>query len=129
MPYEKYIQITLNSFRFLLSFCISTLILILVFYGASLLCMQSYQFCYEIFGPVVAEEVPGTEQKFEVRTGDTMWQVAQRLKEQGLIVNQYSFYLRTYVMDPGSVVLIPGEYDLNTSMTYEDIINQLTSVA
>lgn len=127
MPYQRYIQITLNSFRFLLSVCIHILIAILVVYGISWLCVQGYQFCYEIFGPVVVEEAPGTEYKFEVSNTDTMWQVAENLEKQNLIVNRYSFYLRTRVMDPQSVQLIPGEYALDTSMTYEDIINQLTT--
>ena len=127
MPYQRYIQITLNSFRLLLSICIHVLITILVVYGISWLCMQGYQFCYEIFGPVVVEEAPGTEYKFEVRPTDTMWQVAENLEEQNLIVNRYSFYLRTKVMDPQSILLIPGEYALDTGMTYEDIINQLTT--
>ncbi len=127
MPYQKYMQITLNTFRFLLNACIQILITILLVYGIGLLCMQGYRFCYEIFGPVVVEEAPGTEQSFQVTEKDTMWQVAERLEKQNLIVNRYSFYLRTSVMDPQSVVLIPGDYALNTSMTYEDIINQLTT--
>lgn len=127
MIYHQYIQRTLNSLRFLLSLCVNILAMILLIYGISLTCMQGYQFCYEIFGSVIVEDAPGTDQTFQVKETDTMWQVATHLEEANLIVNRYSFYLRTKLMDPDAILLRSGEYVLNTSMTYEEIINQLTT--
>ena len=55
--------------------------------------------------------------------------VAERLEQENLIVNSRSFYIRTRLMDPETVMLRPGEYMLNTSMTYEEIINQMTAAS
>lgn len=124
---QQNIQRTLNTFRVLLALCVNLLILVLLFYGIASICMQGYHFCYEIFGSVVVEDAPGTERTFLLTESDTMWDVAERLKKEDLIVNHYSFYIRTRFMDPETVILHPGEYVLNTSMTYEEIINQLTT--
>ncbi len=127
MIYHQYIRRTLNSLRFLLALCVNLMVSILIIYGIGAACMQGYHFCYEIFGSVVVEDAPGTEQSFRVMEADNMWETAVRLEQDGLIVNRYSFYLRTRLMDEKAVVLKPGEYVLNTSMTYEEIINQLTA--
>lgn len=127
MFYQQNMQRTLNTLRFLLALCLNLLLMILVSYGIGSACLQGYHFCYEIFGSVVVEDAPGTEQTFQVTESDTMWEVAERLEQENLIANCYSFYIRTKLMDPRTVDLRPGEYVLNTSMTYEEIINQLTT--
>lgn len=127
MIYQQNMQRTLNTLRFLLALCVNFLIMVLVFYAIASVCVQGYHFCYEIFGSVVVEDAPGTEHAFLLTESDTMWDVAERLQKEDLIVNRYSFYIRTKFMDPETIILQPGEYVLNTSMTYEEIINQLTA--
>lgn len=127
MVYQQNIQRTLNTLRLLLALCVNILLTVLVVYGMGTACLQGYHFCYEIFGSVVIEDAPGTERTFQVMEADTMWDVAGRLEQENLIVNRYSFFIRTKLMDPETVSLYPGEYVLNTSMTYEEIINQLTA--
>lgn len=103
-------------------FCLYALLL----YATVFICQKGYQFCYEIFGSVVAAEAPGEEIAFQVEATDTMKSVSKRLEKKGLVVNQYSFFMRTKLMDSKKVTLRPGIYLLNTHMDYEDIINQLT---
>lgn len=129
MIYQQNIQRTFNTIRFLLALCVNLLLMILVCYGIGTICLQGYHFCYEIFGSVVVEDAPGTEKLFRVSETDTMRDVAGRLEQENLIVNSRSFYIRTKLMDPETVMLHPGEYMLNTSMTYEEIINQLTDAS
>ena len=129
MIYQPNIQRTFNTIRFLLALCVNLLLMILVCYGVGTACLQGYHFCYEIFGAVVVEDAPGTEQLFRVNETDTMRDIADRLEQENLIVNSRSFYIRTKLMDPETVVLRPGEYMLNTSMTYEEIINQMTAAS
>ncbi len=129
MIYQPNIQRTFNTIRFLLALCVNLLLMILVCYGVGTACLQGYHFCYEIFGAVVVEDAPGTEQLFRVNETDTMRDIADRLEQENLIVNSQSFYIRTKLMDPETVVLRPGEYMLNTSMTYEEIINQMTAAS
>lgn len=123
---EKGNGVVFHLFYHLLIWVIELLLLLLIFFGIIWGCQKSYQFCYEVFGSVAIEEKPGQEREFEVKQEDTMYQVAGRLRKEGLIVNQYSFYVRTIWMDENQNKLRPGIYVLNTSMDYEEIINELT---
>lgn len=127
MDFSWHMRMTLNSLRYILSLCVNVLILILVVYTIGQLCISGYDFCYEIFGSVVMEEAPGSDREFVVEYGETMYEVSERLENEGLIVNRYSFYLRTQFMDSEDVILKPGNYVLNTSMDYKEIIDQLTA--
>ncbi len=102
---------------------VNSLLLIIVVYGTSYLCRFGYNFCYSIFGPVVAEEAPGQDKIFEVRDGDDMSDVAKKLNEAGIIKNRFAFYIKTQLMDKDKVVLKVGKYILNTSMDYDTIID------
>lgn len=129
MDFSWHLRITLNSLRYLLSLCVNVLIMILVVYAIGQVCISGYDFCYEIFGTVVVEDAPGSDREFEVSYGETMYDVSERLESEGLIVNRYSFFLRTQLMESEDVVLKPGSYVLNTSMDYEEIIDQLTETS
>ena len=74
------------------------------------------------------EEAPGTDKEFSVSKGESMHKVADTLYNKGLIVNKYSFYARTRLMDKDEIKLKPGIYTLNTSMGYEEILDILTQV-
>lgn len=89
-------------------------------------CTQCYHFGYEIFGSVSVDQKAGKEITFSVYKDDTMYQVANRLDKKGLIVSKYSFYLRSEWINPAQNELRPGKYRLNTTMNYDQIINQLT---
>ena len=86
----------------------------------------AYRYGYEVFGPVTVQKAPGENVSFMVRKEDTMTSVAKHLEDSGLILDRHSFLTRTRLMDPEMIVLRPGYYVLNTSMQYDDIINQLT---
>ncbi|HBA96509.1 MAG TPA: hypothetical protein DCZ23_00215 [Lachnospiraceae bacterium] len=105
---------------------VNSLLIITIFYGTFYLCRSGYNFCYGIFGPVVAEEPPGQDRIFEVRPEDDMSDVAKRLKADNIIVNRFAFYTKTKLMDEDKVILKAGIYTLNTSMDYETIIDQIT---
>lgn len=102
------------------------LVILVILFGMIRCCQASYQFCYEVFGSVSVEEMPGENRDFQVRESDNMYCVAKRLSKEGLITNPYSFYGKTLLMEPSEVRLRPGTYVLNTSMDYEKIIDKLT---
>ena len=110
----------------ILVWILEILLVFLVIVGIISCCRWSYRFCYEVFGSVAAEEEPGRNKDFQVNEEDTMFRVAERLRKENLIVNRYSFYVRTTLMDQSQLQLRPGNYVLNTSMDYEEIINELT---
>ena len=112
--------------RYIVYVCINMILTFIVLFGTYKLCSLSYNSCYEIFGTVTPQNEPGQNKLFEVMDDDSMSDVSERLQENGLIVNKYTFMVRTKLMDPEKTVLRPGKYMLNTSMDYEEIINQLT---
>lgn len=120
---RKYLLLMLKGSLY---FAVNLLVVILVLYGTFYTCRKGYNFCYGIFGPVVAEEAPGRDKVFEVRDGDGMPDVAKRLEEEGIITDRYAFYIRTRLMDADKTILKAGVYTLNTSMDYATIINQIT---
>ncbi len=94
--------------------------------GVYLASWHGYHFCYDVFGVVRAAEAPGEDIRFDVAFGEDLWGIADRLEQAGIIQGRNSFYVRARLMDSRRVVLRPGSYVLNDSMTYEQIINQLT---
>lgn len=105
---------------------VEILLALLLVFGIAKCCQSSYYFCYEVFGSVSVDKEPGENKDFQVRESDDMYHVAKRLGKEKLIKNPYSFYARTMMMARKEIVLRPGSYVLNTSMDYEDIINELT---
>lgn len=116
----------LNFLRRGILFLVDVLIVILFCFMIFQACKMCYDLCYEIYGPVVAEKAPGTDIQFSVDKNESMYKIAEGLYYHGLIVNQYSFYVRTLLMDRDEVKLKPGNYVLNTSMDYEEILDMLT---
>lgn len=115
---------------------IFSIILSLIFYGliifaVSRLCVQTYGFGYQIFGNVTAAEAPGTDVDFTVNEGEATMSVASRLEYNKIIVNKYSFYLRAQIdaHGGGKAAILPGTYELNTSMNYEEILSIITNSA
>lgn len=86
-------------------------------------CTYSYNFAYEIFGSVRVEQAPGTDRVVEVKKGESTMDLATALELKNLVVNKYSFYLRTKLTDQ---VIIPGTYTLNSSMDYDEILKIIT---
>ncbi|MDD5935413.1 MAG: endolytic transglycosylase MltG [Clostridiales bacterium] len=82
-----------------------------------------YDFSYQLFGSVPAAEEPGKDIDFRIESGESTMDIAKKLEFNGLIVNKYSFYLKTKFK---SYDIYPGTYVLNTSMDYDDILKEIT---
>lgn len=82
-----------------------------------------YDFSYQLFGSVSVTSEPGTEIEFTIGKGEATMDIANRLEFNGLIVNKYSFYMKTKIK---SYKIYPGTYVLNTSMDYNDILKVIT---
>lgn len=114
----------LKFFRRGVILLVDVLIIILLGFMIIHACKTCYDLCYEIYGPVVVEKAPGTDIHFSVKKNESAYKVAKNLYKEGVIVNSYSFYARTMLMDRNE--LKPGDYVLNTSMDYEEILDMLT---
>lgn len=110
-----------------LIFFIEALVLILLIFGISTICRQSYRCCYEVFGSVSVEKGKGTMVRFEVEPSDSLEDVSKRLAEQNLIVNRYSFCIHAKLMNERENKLHAGTYILSPGMDYDEIMNTLTT--
>jgi cell division protein YceG involved in septum cleavage len=103
-----------------------TLLCVLLVMGTYSLSRQGYRFCRDVFGAETVADAPGTDISFLVEKEDDFKAVAARLEKQKIIADKDSFYIRTKLLASKSTTLLPGEYTLNNSMTYEEIIDMLT---
>lgn len=109
------LQIILNVL-----FYIVAIIIIMRFSAAA------YELSYQIFGNVTVDSSPGVDKVVTIESGDSTIKIATKLEEEGLIVNRYSFLIRTKISVSSRQPIIPGEYVLNTSMHYEKILEVIT---
>lgn len=118
----------LNVIKAILSIFLTVIFYMLVVLAISALCKKTYDFVYQIFGNVTAQEAPGTDVSFTIEDGDSSFEIAKRLEYSKIIVNKYSFYIRVKLSTSGSkgTAIRPGTYDLNTSMTYGEILSVIT---
>lgn len=115
------------SVRYIAYICLNVLMIATVVFGTFKLCSLSYHSCYEIFGSVSPEKSPGQNKDFEIKIKDDLFSVSNRLEQNGLIANKYTFMACVKLMDAEKMVLRPGKYTLNTSMDYENVIDRLMS--
>ncbi len=84
---------------------------------------EIYAFTNQVFGDVIMEAPPGNTVRFTIHDTDTPMTVAKNLKSYNLIPNEYSFYIRLRLSLSDSAIMMSGTYDLNTSMTYKEILD------
>lgn len=105
--------------KLLLNLIFFILVIILVIYGSR----TAYNFTYRLYGPVSMEEEPGREIPISIKKGETSMEIASKLELNRVIVDKYSFYVKTKLQDD---VIKPGTYRVNSSMTYKEILNIIT---
>ncbi len=96
-----------------------------VLFGLVKVCQAGYGFSYEIFGDVTVTEAPGASVTFSILEGESTMSVSKRLEDQGLIVNRYSFFARAKLSENSRAKIRPGEYKINTGMSYSAILNKI----
>lgn len=82
-----------------------------------------YDFSYQLYGDVSVDESPGRDVVFQIKKGESTMDVAKKLQLNRLIVDQYSFYTKAKLEKQ---VIMPGVYELNSSMSYEKIFAVIT---
>ena len=102
----------------------------IIFYGLVVfagvqLCQTGYAFAYGVFGGSSADLPPGRDKDFTVSEGESEFSISERLAEQELVRDKYSFYVRIKLEESGQMGIRPGTYRLNTSMTHAEIVQKL----
>ena len=105
------------------------LLLNIVFYAVVIFAIYKVgitarDFCYQVFGAYSMDAEPGINAEITIKDGASTMEVAAALEMNRLIPSRYSFYLKVQLM--GHKILA-GTYILNTSMTYDEILDQITN--
>jgi UPF0755 protein len=114
---------TLKITSFIIRLLMNIMFYILVVFFIVTISREAYQFTYELYGPVTVDEAPGRDILFQIKKGESSMEVASKLELYRAIGNKYSFFLKTKLKD---AQIMPGTYELNSSMTYEEILDIIT---
>lgn len=115
----------LGVIKALMGILLSVIFYMLVIIAISKMCSVTFDFMYQIFGEVSVQEAPGTDVEFTINEGESTMSVASRMEYGKLIRNKYSFYIRVK-LDTQDAGIMPGTYELNTSMSYGEILDIIT---
>lgn len=87
-----------------------------------------YDFTYQLYGPVsvAGTEANGTNIEVVIEKGDATMDVATKLETNLAIVNKYAFYLKAKLQE---AVIMPGTYEINNAMTYDEILDVITDIS
>ena len=116
-------RIASGVFRFILN----VLFYIFVVMVVITLSKSAYRFTYQVFSGDPVDEEPGRVVEIQIDKGESKMSVAGKLEQNKAIDNKISFYLRLKLQD--SLAIQPGTYNVNSSMTYDEIINVITNSA
>lgn len=116
-------RVASGVFRFILN----VLFYIFVVMVVITLSKAAYRFTYQVFSGNPVDEKPGRVVEIQIDKGESKMSVAGKLEQNKAIDNKISFYLRLKLQD--SLAIQPGTYNVNSSMTYDEIINVITNSA
>jgi UPF0755 protein len=106
---------------------VSVLIVILLIFGVFTVGTIVYDFGYRIFAEESIDVVDGKDVSVQIVKGMTGKELAEILKEKGLIRQTLLFQVQYRISDFNGKIK-PGLYTLNTTMTPETMIETLSTV-
>lgn len=120
-PTSVKLTLKISSFvlRLLLNVTLIILVVVFTIYGSKM----AYNFTYQLYGPVTVNPEPGRQTYIEISKGESTMDVASKLELYRVIANKYSFYIKAKLQGE---VIMPGKYEVNSSMTYDEILDIIT---
>ncbi len=116
----------LDMFSFVVHLVLNIIFYIFVIFLVYRASVFVYDFTYQVFGDVTVEEAPGVSVEIVIPEGTSTMELASKLEMNRIVVNRYSFYLKVKLLGYN---ILAGTYHLNTSMTYDEILNTITNYA
>lgn len=98
-------------------------ILVMVLYKGT---TTAYSYGYAIFNDTPLEEKPGTEVSVTIDKDTSPREIGNILESQGLVEDGFVFFIQTKLVKKGKEIK-PGRYELNTSMTAEQMIQAMAA--
>ena len=127
MPITNSGTATLRIVRLVLLVILNIIVYALIILGVGKLCTTTYQFTYQVFGDTIVDPPPGLDVEFVINKGETAMSLATKLEQNRLVKNKYSFYIRARLVVSDKKPIMPGKYLLNSSMTYDEILEIITN--
>ena len=119
-------KIAIDIGGFLLHIMLNIIFYAVVIFAVYKVGITARDFCYQVFGAYTMDAAPGINAEITIEDGASSMEVAAALEQYRLIPNRYSFYLKVQLM---GYKILAGTYILNTSMTYDEILEQITNYA
>ena len=117
-------QVTGAVFNMIFRLVLSIIIILVVYR----LAMYSYHLGYRVFSDVAKEAEPCRDITIAVDTQDSTMDVARTLENRGLIDDARVFFLQEMLSEYHGKIQ-PGVYTLNTSMTAEKMLAEMSANA
>jgi UPF0755 protein len=118
------VKVTLKVSSFILHFLMNIIFYILVAVSVIYTSKAAYDFTYQIYGPDAVDDPANARQIYiRINKGDSTMDIAEKLELYHAIKNKYSFALKVKLQE---LVLMPGLYRIDSSMTYAEILNIIT---
>lgn len=125
MSNSKSTKAVLDILGYLLGVIVNVAFYAAVVYALVFVAKNAYEFSYQIFGDRVVEQAPGRDIRITIEKGESTMAIANKLYMNKLVVNKYTFYLKTRLFDKK---IMQGTFDLNSSMTYGEILDTITNL-
>lgn len=117
--------IALKTTKGVLHILVNIIFYMLVILAIMKLGSMAYSFAYQVFGDVAAAQAPGKDIEVTISKNDSASSIASKLELNGVITDHRTFYIRLKLLRKSKVY--PGTYTLNNSMTYDDILKEITT--
>ena len=117
-------KIAIDIISFILHLLLNIVFYAIVIFAIYKVGITAREFCYQVFGDYTMDAEPGINAEITIKEGASTMEVAASLEMNRLIPNRYTFYLKVKLMGYN---IMAGTYRLNTSMTYDEILDQITN--
>jgi UPF0755 protein len=117
------VKLTLKITSFILRLLMNIIFYVLVVILIINVSKKAYEFTYQLYGPDTVDAAPGRDIILQIKQGESSMDVASKLELNQAIDNKYSFYFKTKLQN---LSIMPGTYEINSSMTYEEILAVIT---
>lgn len=119
-------KILMDIVGFILHLLLNIIFYAIVIFAIYKVGITAKDFCFQVFGDTTMDAEPGINVEIVIKEGASTMEVASALEMQRVIPNRYSFYLKVQLMKHK---ILAGKYILNTAMTYDEILDQITNYA
>ena len=119
-------KIAMDVIGFILHLLLNIIFYAIVIFTIYKVGITTKEFCFQVFGAYTMDAEPGINMEITIEDGASTMEVAAALEQYRLIPNRYSFFVKVQLL--GHKILA-GTYILNTSMTYDEILDQITNYA